>query len=280
VGIRSAAITTPGHIFAAFDTDEPAENAPYFRAGGLEVITKNGKVWIPVETTILSQGFLPAWASASELVKKYSTSGPFEFIPVAEMRDSYPALPLPAGSLTVAEPAASRVEAAYAASLSGMTDTLYAGRLSSMNTSLASLSGRQAVKVRVQQGILHALFGRLPEAETAFRKAISDDPTMVSPYVNLANVRLLARDDDGALTAVKQGLSRNADSALLNLLAARIYSSKGDAANTAAYFAKVQKQAPDMAARFADLVPADGGSRAQRAADASQSPVVIWGADQ
>jgi hypothetical protein len=26
-------------------------------------------------------------------------------------------------------------------------------------------------------------------------------------------------------------------------------------------------------------VPADGGSRAQRAADASQSPVVIWGAD-
>jgi len=280
VGIRTAALTTPGHIFLAFDTDEPAENAQFLRGAGLEVLTKNGRVWIPVETTILSQGFMAAWASASDLVRKYSSSGPFEFIPVSEMRDSFPALPLPAGSLTVAEPAASRVDAAYSTSLTGLTEALYTARLKSMDAALATLSGRQAVKVRVQQGILHALFGRLKEAEAAFRTAITDDPTLVSPYVNLANVRLLSNDDDGALVAVKQGLARNADSALLNLLAARIYSNKGDAANTAVYFAKVQKAAPDMAARFADLAPAAGGSRPQRAADAAQAPVVIWGADQ
>jgi tetratricopeptide (TPR) repeat protein len=279
VGIRTAAITTPGHIFAAFDTDEPAENAPYLRSGGLDVITKNGKVWIPVETTILSQGFMAAWASASDLVKKYSTGGPFEFIPVSDMRDSFPALPLPAGSLTVAEPAAPRVDAAYAASLAGLAETLYTARLSSMNATLATLSGRPAVKVRVQQGILHALFGRLKEAEAAFRKAITDDPTLVSPYVNLANVRLLSNDADGALVVVKQGLARNTDSALLNLLAARIFSNKGDASNSAVFFAKVQKSAPEMAARFADLAPAAGGATPQRAADKGQAPVVIWGAD-
>jgi tetratricopeptide (TPR) repeat protein len=147
-----------------------------------------------------------------------------------------------------------------------------------MNATLATLSGRPAVKVRVQQGILHALFGRLSEAETAFRKAIVDDPTLVSPYVNLANVRLLSNDVDGALLAVKQGLARNTDSALLNLLAARIFSNRGDAANSAVFFAKVQKSAPDMAARFADLAPA-AGDKPQRAADAGQAPIVIWGAD-
>jgi tetratricopeptide (TPR) repeat protein len=133
--------------------------------------------------------------------------------------------------------------------------------------------------VRVQQGILHALFGNLKEAEAAFRKAIVDDPTLVSPYVNLANVRLLSSDDEGALQTVRQGLARNADSALLNLLAARIYSNRGDAANTAIFFAKVQKSAPDMAAQFADLAPAAGSARPQRAADQGQAPVVIWGAD-
>jgi hypothetical protein len=279
VGIRTAAITTPGHIFAAFDSDEPAENAPFLRGNGLEVITRNGKSWIPVETTILSQGFMAAWTSASGLVQKYSSAGPFEFIPVAEMRDAYPALPLPPGSLTVAEPAASRVDAAFSATLSGVTDMLYTARLSGMETALTSLSGRQAVKMRVQEGILHAFFGRLPEAETAFRKAIGDDPTLVSPYVNLANVRLLSGDEDGALVAVKQGLARNADSALLNLLAARIYSDKGDPSNTSVFFAKVQKSAPDLAARFADLAPA-GGAASQRAAQSGQAPVVIWGADQ
>ena len=131
----------------------------------------------------------------------------------------------------------------------------------------------------VVRDIFQVKFGKMKEAEAAFRKAIADDPTLVSPYVNLANVRLLSSDDDGALAAVKQGLSRNADSALLNLLAARIYSRKGDAANTAVFFAKVQKSAPDMAAQFADLAPAAGSARPQRAADEGQAPVVIWGAD-
>ena len=164
-----------------------------------------------METTILSQGFVAAWASASSLVQKYSSSGPFEFIPVADMRDLFPALPLPKGSLIVAEPAASRVDAAFSASLSGLIDRLYTEQFRGMEAMLATLSGRQALKVRVQEGILHALFGRLPEAEAAFRVAIAEDPKMVSPYVNLANVRLLSSDEDGALLVVKQGLSWNAE---------------------------------------------------------------------
>jgi tetratricopeptide (TPR) repeat protein len=280
VGIRTAAITTPGHIFAAFNTDEPAENAPYLRSDGFEVLEKDSKVWIPVETTILSQGFMAAWASASGLVKKYSASGTFEFIPVSDMRDSFPALPLPTGSLTVAEPAASRVDAAYSATLAGFTNALYTAQLSMMETSLATLAGRQAAKVRVQQGILHALFGRLAEAEAAFQQAITEDPTLSSPYVNLANVCFLAHDSEGALLAVKQGLTRNPASALLNLVAAQVYSSRGDSTNTAAFFAKVQKVAPDLAARFADLAPSAGSGQKQRAAEGGQAPELIRGTDQ
>jgi hypothetical protein len=278
VGIRTAAITTPGHIFMAFNSEEPTENAPLLRTDALEPITHGGTVWIPVETTILSQGFLAAWASASGLVRKYSTGGgPYEFIPVSDMRDSYPALPLPTGSFTVAEPSAAQVEAAYEASLGRFTDQLYTARVKSLDASLASLSGRPAVRVRVQEGVLHALFGKMQEAEASFRKAISDDPAMVSPYVNLANVRILAGDAEGALQVVKQGLSRNPDSALLNLLAARVYSGRGDAANSAVYFAKVKKASPDLAARFADLAPTGSGGPSQRAADAANVPLVIWG---
>jgi tetratricopeptide (TPR) repeat protein len=285
-GIHTAILTTPGHIFLAFETGEPAENAAYISGGALETLTRDGSVWIPVETTVLSQGFMASWASASDLVKQYGKTSQFEFIPVAGMRDAYPALPLPQSPLTVAEPARASVDRAYSASLKGFTDSLYAARLIDMQSTLAKLSGSAAVKVRVRQGVLHALFGNLPEAEASFRKAIADDPTMVSPYVNLANVRLLSRDQDGALLAVKQGLAQNAGSALLNLLAARIYSDKGDAANTGTYFAKAEKLSPELAARWAALVPglaARGGSTeggAQRAAQADATPMLLWGADQ
>ncbi len=277
-GIHTAVLTTPGHVFLAFDTGEPVENAQYLANASLQVISRNAAAWIPVETTVLSQGFMAAWESASALVKKYAATGPFELIPLSSMRDVYPALPLPPSSLAIAEPAQAGVERASAASLKRFVAALYTERLKDLDARLAGLSGKAAVMVRVQQGIVHALFGKLAEAEASFRRAIADEPSLISPYVNLANIRLLSRDGDGALLAVKQGLARNGDSALLNLLAARIYADKGDAAMTARYYARVQKSAPDLAARFADLLPVDG--RPQRAAGSGQAPTVIWGSDQ
>lgn len=288
VGIHTAILTTPGHIFLAFDTGEPAENVQYLSDAAHDALARGGSAWIPVETTLLSKGFMAAWASATELVKRYGQTGPFEFIPLAGMRDSFPALPLPPSSIIVAEPAKSSVDRAYAASTDSFTEALYVGRIRELDARLASLSGRQATLVRLQEGILHALFGRLTDAESSFRKAISEDPTLTSSYVNLANIRLLADDAEGALQIVRQGLARNRESALLNLLAARIYAARGDAPNTAVYYARLKAASPDLAARFPGLsssagtrTAAGGGgdTGAQRAAQPGEMPAVIWSAD-
>lgn len=291
VGIRTAVLTTPGHIFLAFDSGEPVENAGMFSANGLEVIVKDA-VWIPVETTVLRQGFFAAWQSASELVHTYRSNGPFEFLPLAGMRDSWPALPLPPGSITVVDPSPLAVEKLYSASLRGFTDALYTARVAELSARLAGLSGKQANVARIRLGILHAMFGRNAEAEAAFKTTQASDPTLVSPYVNLANLHLLAGDADGALAIVMKGLAVNRSSGLLNLLAARIYLAKKDGPNTAAYFAKLKSASPDLAARYADSLgqgvgaggSGDAGERAaeqpaagQRAAGQGAPPTVIWG---
>jgi hypothetical protein len=274
-GIRTAVLTTPGHIFMAFDTGEPSQNAQYFAGAGLEVLSRDGSAWIPVETTVLSQGFMTAWASASALVRKYAKAGPFEMLPLRDMRDSFPALPLPESSLSVVEPARSAVDGAFATSFAGFTAALYTNRVKDMEASLATLAPAQAVRLRVQEGVLHALFGRTVDAEAAFRAAMKQDPSLVSPYVNLANLRLLSRDPDGALAIVKQGLARNRDSALLNLVAGRIYADKGDQKDASVYFAAVRKASPDLADRYENQA---GG--AARAGNADEVPSVVWGADQ
>jgi hypothetical protein len=56
--------------------------------------------------------------------------------------------------------------------------------------------------------------------------------------VNLANLRLLASDSEGALAVVKQGLEKNRESALLNLLATRISAEQGTAASATQRAAK------------------------------------------
>jgi tetratricopeptide (TPR) repeat protein len=280
IGVRTAILTTPGHIFLAFDSGEPAESGQLLADETHEIIARGGAAWIPIETTTpLQKGFLAAWAAGSELVRKYRTNGPFEFIPLEEARKTYPALPLPQSTITVAEPAKSVVDGRFAASIAGFTSVMYTGRLASLEAELKPLAGRQAARLRARQGILHALFGRLTEAGRAFEAAMKDDPTLVSPYVNLANVRLIEKGADAALAVVASGLARSPDSMLLNLAAARCWAQKGDRSRAAEYLAKVKKAAPDVAERYALILgigPAAGG--AQRAADESGRPAaLLWG---
>jgi hypothetical protein len=53
-GIRSAFITIPNHIYAAFDIGIEANNAA-------NLIYKDGTFWLPVEITALDKGFAEAW---------------------------------------------------------------------------------------------------------------------------------------------------------------------------------------------------------------------------
>jgi len=284
-GIRTAVLTSPGHIFMAFDTGEPAQNAGSLSDATHEVIKSDGEAWIPIETTILSQGFMAAWASASALV--HATVTGLEFIPVAGMRDTYPALPLAASVVAVAEPSAAGVDKAHGTSMATFTTTFYSDRLKALETRRVSLSGRPAALTEVQEGILQAVFGKPQQAESSFKAALSTEPNLVSPYVNLANLRLLSSDEPGALAIIGQGLARNADAALLNLLAARIYAGEGNADKSRLFMAAVKRTDPSLAARYTDLLsqPAlaasgSGNGGSQRASSADESLSVIWTADQ
>jgi tetratricopeptide (TPR) repeat protein len=276
IGVRTAILTTPGHILLAFDTGEAAESAGFLSDASLEIIARGGSAWIPIETTSpLQKGFLAAWAAGSQLVRKYRANGPFEFIPLSEARTSYPALPLPPSTIAVAEPAKSAIDAMFASSLSGFTSALYTARLADMDAKLKGLAGKQAARLRVQQGILHAMFGRLADAGRTFESAMKDDPTLVSPYVNLANVRLAEKGADAALDVVSQGLARSPGSMLLNLAAARCWSAKGDKGRTSEYLAKVKASDPDVAARYALILGVGAASRA--AEEGGKPSALLWG---
>jgi hypothetical protein len=49
-GIRTAVLTTPGHIFLAFDTGESVPAAAVLAAPPLELLSIEGSSWIPLET--------------------------------------------------------------------------------------------------------------------------------------------------------------------------------------------------------------------------------------
>ncbi len=70
VGVEAAFITVPGHIYTAFalGQDLDAAKQVYSSFGDL-VVDEGGKVWVPVEATMLDKGFVAAWAAGAEAME-------------------------------------------------------------------------------------------------------------------------------------------------------------------------------------------------------------------
>ena len=252
---------------------------PLFDRSGLEAIRHGGTVWVPVETTVLDEGFHSAWKEASSLVREYGPAGKIEFLPVFSLRDLYPPLPLPESNFTVVEPATEALDGRYARSVEVVVQSIYRNGLEFLQERLtgSSGSGRRELRLRNQIGVLHARFGRDEEAEDVLRGCIDDDPGFLSSYINLANL-MVSRDQlDSALVVVRQGLERNPESVLLNLLMARISLRKGNRRDAARYYEAVKKKSSYLAERFADLFDGiDGGGAGGRAGVPKDDYAMIW----
>jgi tetratricopeptide (TPR) repeat protein len=261
VGIGTAVMTSPGHVFLAFDTGEPKENLWLFTHRNLQATVHQGTVWLPVETTLLGEGFVPAWESASELVRKHR--GKTEFLPVREQRDRYPPLPLPSTDLGVFEPPEQEVSAVFARSIQVVEETLYGESLKLLEDRLRGQRGIAAVRVRNQIGVLHARFCRDREAETALSRCLAEEPEFTAAYLNLANLKLLRGELAQAAEVARAGLERNPDSALLNVFLALYHNRKGEPDQASVYLDRVRSSSPELAQRYSYL--ADSSSARARA---------------
>jgi hypothetical protein len=69
LGIRTAFITIPGHIYMAFD---PGDEAAWLTANSSMLIEREGRLWLPVEVTIPSRGFYRAWQTG---IREWKAAG-------------------------------------------------------------------------------------------------------------------------------------------------------------------------------------------------------------
>jgi tetratricopeptide (TPR) repeat protein len=88
-GIHTALITIPGHIFAAFNAETKYNFLWNTLADGYKAIENDGQVWIPIEVTLMQDGFAASWKKASEEIADKQ----YEFIKVSDASCEYPPVP-------------------------------------------------------------------------------------------------------------------------------------------------------------------------------------------
>lgn len=259
-GIDTAIMTSPGHVFLAFDTTEPVSNRWLYEGSGRTVIVHHGTLWLPIETTILERGFVAAWEEASRLVRTHGEL--VEFLPTNHQRSIYPPIPLPSASFDLVPPQRSAITTVHDGTQVRVSETMYRDALGVLDQERSSLSARESARISNRIGVLHARYGDLNAAERVLRNLVARTPNYAPAHINLSNLFRLRGDHHSALESAEQAVSLRPRSAAAHLVLVQAAADSGDSMRAREAMAALRAIDSVQAARFSHLLEADEDTRA------------------
>ncbi len=230
VGVETAFLLVPGHVLVGVAAGVPADSLERVTFDDKRIIVRDGKAYIPVETTMLGRSFRDAWAEGASTVQRAARSRA-DGLTVVETRTgwaSYPPAALPrAAGLAIAKPDPNKDGAA------DEVRQVVAERDSSRKATLLRLAS--AVKKNAaapeagEYAALLAKGGDVDKARAVLNAALAKKPGSVAARNNLANVAVLSGDHAAAVVgyrAILDGAGAHRGDVLTNLGIA--YTQAGD----------------------------------------------------
>lgn len=271
LGVETAFVTVPGHIYVAVDLGMGEEEARRRLSKPEEAIFSGGRAWLPVEVTVLKADFLAAWELGAREWREAGAKGSAALYPVREAWRVYAPVGLASEKAEGAPPSAERLVTACASIFKRYAER-EAQALADRVRAQIKKEGETA-KLLNRLGVVYASYGIDDKAAAQFQAALAKQDYAPAAF-NLGNLAFLAGDAKGALGYYLRAYKRNGQDPGAMLALSRTYRELGDAASSARYFAELKKADPALAARYAWLE--DGGGDATRAGKAGERSVASW----
>jgi hypothetical protein len=269
LAVPTGFITVPGHIYAAVDTKVPARDYRKVNPDRTMTLELNGELWVPVEITLIGKtGFMEAWRKGME---EWSASDPQKraFYVTQDAWKLYRSVGLKEIDLGLQY---------------GRKEAIVQGFRNDLGKAMDSIVGPQAAAAQAtgkkedwnKAGVAYAQFMRYPQAEEAFRKALSSDPHYLAAQINLGNILFLRQTYDKALSAYQGAqvelarMGQEGTGAMTKLLIniSRTYYQMESFEDAKAYYQKAAALDADKAREYAYLAERSGsGARAAEERD-------------
>lgn len=200
VGIETAFVTIPGHIYLAFAVEPPPAAVFRMFPDRESFILHESKVWVPLELTNRNGNFTEAWKEGAENWRRFWEEGTAELIPIRSAWQTFPPVSAPVRDRPLGFPGDAEVREVFERQFTLLADRELRKHEEAFRaaTDRAGGSGRAAGKATKTElarlenslGVTYARFGRYGKAEGAFRRAI-EGAEIPEARFNLGRLKLL-----------------------------------------------------------------------------------------
>ena len=271
VGIETAFITIPGHIFVAFCTGVSPDEARRTFSHTDDLIVREDKSWIPVEVTERA-GFLQAWQGGAKEWRENLSKQQAAFYQLHDAWKTYEPVGISGTEVTLNLPASDKVMARYLDDVGRFVDGEISSKVAALESQIQSSPDSR--KPTNALGVLYARYGQFDRAQQEFEKILSKDE-YVPALLNWGNILYLRDEKEKALDYYNRAYAKDPENPNVILAVAKTYHDLENYYEVKKLYEALKQKDPDLALKFAYLDLK--GEEATRAAEANGvSGIVIW----
>jgi transglutaminase-like putative cysteine protease len=271
VGVETAFVTTPGHIFVAFALAMPPDDARGQFLYPDDLIYWGDKVWLPVEITERNKGFVQAWETGAKEWRESASEDVCGFFPMHEGWELYEPVGFP-GVVSITMPAREQIASVFMKEIEGFVEREISPRVKDLQADLNRQPGNLHILNKI--GVLYAKYGLYEKAVESFHQILSKTE-YVPALVNTGNIYFLLQEFKRAQPYFERAEKMEPDNPKVLLCVARVNHELENYGLVREAYDRLKEVAPEIANRFVYL--SLRGEEANRAADLNQvNGVVLW----
>jgi len=201
VGIETGFITTPGHIYAAFNTKTLSRSYKNIHPDRNMTINVDGELWVPVEITMIGKAnFLASWRKGVEEWHAYDDKPEKRgFYLTRNSQELYRPVGLKETDLGLQYGKKENILQGYKQDMGELIDLIVQDHADRTRE-----SGKKGDYNKL--GVAYAKFAQYPRAEKALKKALQIDPYYTSALANLGNLAFLQGNYQRAISQFNDAL--------------------------------------------------------------------------
>ncbi|MBI9105261.1 MAG: hypothetical protein JEZ04_00865 [Spirochaetales bacterium] len=275
IGIETALVTVPGHIFCAFNTDVPSADYKMISPDRAITIESGGTIWVPVEITMIGKrSFTEAWSKGiSEFTEWDSAPARRGFYKTGEAQGLFRPVVLRETDLGLQYGDDEAVVAAFKRDIEKLSESI-------LKPVKIEAETKNTAQNWNSYGVAAAKLGAFDLAEKAFDRAIEKKSDYTNAKLNLGSLFYLNKKYTSAIE-IYHGIELSAANTripertlfnlYLNMSRTSYALEKNDDAGV--YYNKAMKLDPDKASDFAYL---GSGAEGTRATDGAKGDAVYF----
>ena len=271
IGVSTAFVTVPGHIYIAIDLElAPEEARKRFKADSL--IIQGGRSWLPMEVTALEGDFMASWALGAQEWRDATRVGLAAIYPVAQAWTVYPPVGFTGDAVQVQPPDPTALSSLCSAQLERYAEQAIAVTVDGINGDIKKQG--KIPRLLNSLGVAYASVGIYSKAKIAFAEATAKEDFAMA-LVNLGNLAFLSKEWDQALGYYDRAAKKSPKDPKILLAIARANHELENYGQVKDWYSRLKAADPALAARFSYLELK--GEEAIRAADAAGTKeIVVW----